>query len=88
MKIGRVSVAVCAVSLGLLALLLFTLWGSAVAWRMGGDVKMSVHGYIAMALAAVFTLLLTGGFLWLAYFSARRGFDAAQGYDADPDRID
>ncbi len=88
MKISRSSIAVSLVSLGLGALLLFSIWGSIVAWRMAGDVKMSVHGYIAMALAAVFTLLFTGGFLWLAYFSARRGFDDVQHDGGELDGID
>ncbi len=79
MKAGRPSAAVWLVSLGLLALLLFSMWGAVAAWRMAGPVKMGMHGYIAMALAAVFTLLFTTGFLWLAYFSARRGYDDAQG---------
>ena len=81
MKLGRPSIAVGLVSFALLAALLFSVWGSMTAWRMAGDVRMSVHGYIAMALAAVFTLLFTAGFLWLAYFSARRGFDDAQDED-------
>ena len=88
MKAGRSTAAVAVVSLALLGLLLFSIWGSAVAWRMAGPVKMSVHGYIAMALAAVFTLLFTAGFLWLAYYSSRRGFDDAAGDDDGPEAVD
>ncbi len=33
-----------------------------------------------MGLAGGFTALLTGGFIWLAFYSARKGYDQDQGY--------
>ena len=49
--------------------------GAAAAWRLAGPVRMSVHGYVAMAIAGSATALLTGGLIWLAFYSARHGYD-------------
>ncbi len=53
-------------------------WGAWASWRLAGDVRMSIHGWIAMGIAGFFTAALTGGFVWLAFYSARRGFDDDQ----------
>ena len=55
-------------------------WGAWASWRLAGDAPMSVHGWIAMTLAGGVTALMTGGFAWLAFYSARRGFDDDQDY--------
>ncbi len=59
----------------LLALALLAVWGLVATWDFAGDVKISVHGYIAMALGVIGTVALAGGLIWLAYYSARNGFD-------------
>lgn len=46
-------------------------------WAGTGDVAMSVHGYIAMAVGAVATLALGGGLMALVFFSSRHGYDDA-----------
>jgi ABC-type transport system involved in cytochrome c biogenesis permease subunit len=54
---------------------------------MAGNSKMSIHGWIAMTLAAVLTLGLGGGLMWLAFYSSRRGYDdAAQSLGEEEDR--
>jgi hypothetical protein len=63
----------------LLALLAFAGWGLSVAWRMSGNVGMSVHGYVALGLGVGFSLLIGGGLMALAFYSSRRGFDDDQG---------
>ena len=68
------------VTVALILLTAFAAWGAWASWRLAGDVRMSVHGYIAMGLAGVFTALLTGGLIWLAFYSARRGYDDDQDY--------
>jgi hypothetical protein len=60
-------------------LVLWAGWGFVASWRLAGPVRMSIHGYIAMAIAAVFTVLLAGGLIWLAFYSARKGYDDRQG---------
>jgi hypothetical protein len=68
--------------LGMVALILvlaaalgFAIWAFVALWKLAGDTSMSVHGWIAMALAGVLTLLIGGGLMWLAFFSARKGYD-------------
>jgi hypothetical protein len=62
----------------LVAFLGFGLWGSTVAWRLAGNSKMSVHGYVALGLGVGFSLLLGFGLMGLAFFSSRRGWDDDQ----------
>jgi hypothetical protein len=59
----------------LVAMLGFCIWGFIAAWKLSGDTPMSVHGYIALGLAGGVTLLLGGGLMWLAFYSSRKGFD-------------
>ena len=64
----------------LLVLVALAAWGAIAAWRLAGDAPMSIHGWIAMSIAGVFTALLTGGLIWLAFYSARKGYDDDQSY--------
>ncbi|MEQ8333898.1 hypothetical protein [Nisaea sp.] len=64
----------------LLALVLFTvlglsLWAVWEIWFGVEDVEMSIHGFIALAVGAFFTLLLGGGLMWLAFYSSKHGYD-------------
>ncbi len=62
-----------------LALVLLSAYGVFVAARLGGYGALSVHGWIAMALAAVLSAGLTFGFVMLAFYSDRSGFDDQDG---------
>ena len=64
----------------LAAMVAFAGWGAWASWRLAGDAPMGVHGWIAMGLAGGGVALLTGGFTWLAFYSARKGFDDDQRY--------
>jgi len=75
MSIKRPSIGVVLGSGFLLALAALAVWGLVSTWNFAGDVTISVHGYIAMALGVGGTLLLTSGLIWLAYYSARKGYD-------------
>ena len=44
-------------------------------WASMGDTVISTHGLIALVIGAVFTLLLGGGLMALAFYSARHGHD-------------
>lgn len=60
------------VLLGFLALsIAFGYW----VWMELGEVEMSHHGWIALTLGAVFTLLVGAGLMALVFFSHRRGYD-------------
>ena len=77
---ARPSKAVMVLMAALVAMVALAGWGAWASWRLAGDAPMSVHGWIAMAVAAVFTALLTGGLMWLAFYSSRRGYDDDQDY--------
>lgn len=59
-------------ALGFVAVL--CLWGVFIAFRQGGA-PIGVHGWIAMGLAVVVGGGVSGGLMWLMFYSARRGFD-------------
>jgi hypothetical protein len=64
-----------ALLVGLAAFLGFVVWAFFRLWAMAGPTHMSIHGWIAMGLAAVFTVGLGGGLMWLAFYSDRKGYD-------------
>lgn len=39
------------------------------------DVEMSIHGYIAMILGIVFSLMIGCGLMALMFYSSRHGYD-------------
>jgi hypothetical protein len=45
------------------------------AWEQLGDVHMSWHGYAAMILGIVFSLLVGCGLMGLLFYSSRHGYD-------------
>ena len=69
------------IGLALLAAFGFVLWALNAMWRLGGDTPLSIHGWIAVALAFTLTGVIGGGLMWLAFYSARHGWDDI---DRDP----
>jgi hypothetical protein len=55
----------------LLAAVLVMLW----AWQEMGEVEISGHGLIALALGAAASLIVGAGLMGLVFFSHRRGYD-------------
>jgi hypothetical protein len=78
MKLPRVSSGLVLLLAALGFLLGLSIWGFTAAWQLGGSTKMSVHGWIAMFLAAGLTLGLGGGLMWLAFYSSNHGYDDDQ----------
>jgi len=63
------------VAVPLFALLAFAIWFAAVAWQhLGGD-EIPVYGYVAIAGGVLFSLLVSGGLMALAFYSSRHGYD-------------
>ncbi len=67
----------------LLILALFTLLAAALAggaylWWSMAEVKIGIHGLIALILGAVFSLALGGGLMALVFYSNRHGHDERQ----------
>jgi len=60
--------------LPLLAILAVALWWAVHAWN-AVDVEMSVHGYIAMILGIIFSLVVGCGLMGLMFYSSRHGYD-------------
>lgn len=54
--------------------LALTFWGVSAMWAELG-MNMTVHGWIAYGLGALFSLLLAGGLFFLTFKSAREGYD-------------
>lgn len=84
-KAGRgagliVALVIAAALAGMLA---YAVWGFQAMWRLGDDVELSVHGWIAMGLAFVLTGALGGGLMWLAFYSARKGYDDEAGKEEE-----
>ena len=78
MRLGRrgIALGIAAALLGATAVVL------GAVRLLSGDRAISIHGYLAMAAAVVGTALLAGGLMWLAFYSARAGWDEI---DRDPD---
>ena len=61
----------------LLALLGLAAWAGYRMWTMLTGVEMTGHGWLAMALGILFSLLVGGGLMALVFYSSRHGYDEA-----------
>lgn len=59
----------------LLALLAIAGMAAATIWSGMADIRLGVHGWIALGLGVFFTLAIGGGLMALVFYSSRRGFD-------------
>lgn len=64
-------------------LLIASILGFWTALNRGVIPHISVHGWIAMSIGVVVSLLLGSGLMWLSFYSSRQGFDDR----ADPGRL-
>lgn len=64
------------------SLLAAALWFTLKDWDGSA---MSVHGWIALGAGSVLSLLLGGGLMALAFYSARKGYDDRIERDHTPD---
>lgn len=58
----------------LIMLVLAGTW-TGYAWNELADVKMTGHGWIALALGIVFSLIVGIGLMGLMFYSSRKGYD-------------
>jgi hypothetical protein len=65
--------------LGGLVLLALCVWGAIASWRSADvanpDSRMTGHGWAALIIAFVMVAVVGGGLMWLAFYSARKGYD-------------
>jgi hypothetical protein len=67
--------------LPLLALLALSAWFAVAAWvHLSGD-AIPLYGYVAIAGGVLFSLLVGGGLMALAFYSSRHGYDDLSGGD-------
>jgi protein-S-isoprenylcysteine O-methyltransferase Ste14 len=69
-KIGQAIVLVI-----LFAMLLFAVVWASMAWSSADGVEMSIHGWIALSLGVVFSLVIGCGLMVLMFYSSRSGYD-------------
>ena len=69
MKLGRGGAYALAAAAAVVCLAAFGVW------VLGRDSGITLHGWIALAVALVGTSVVGGGLMWLAFYSARAGWD-------------
>ena len=73
----------------LLALLAIAAMAAATIWNGMADIRLGLHGWIALGLGVFFTLVIGGGLMALVFYSSRRGYDeSAGGQQERADEID
>jgi hypothetical protein len=60
--------------IALVAILVLAILWAIYAWN-SVDAEMSVHGYVAMILGIIFSLVVGCGLMALVFYSNRRGYD-------------
>jgi hypothetical protein len=53
----------------------FGTWALPRLWRALGPAAIPLNGYIALGLGLATIALVVGGAVWLAFYSARKGYD-------------
>jgi uncharacterized membrane protein len=61
----------------LVVLAAWSLWVGVVGWNLESGVEMSGHGYAAMAIGIIFSLIVGIGLMALVFYSSRKGYDDA-----------
>lgn len=72
-RAGR-GLTIAAAVLGSVAALAGLAWIFAAVWA-GEGVRLGFHGWLAMTIALVGATAVGGGLMWLAFYSARAGWD-------------
>jgi heme/copper-type cytochrome/quinol oxidase subunit 2 len=83
LKIGQ-----AAVLLSLFAMLLFAVIWASMAWTSAEGAEMSIHGWIALTLGVVFSLVIGCGLMILMFYSSRSGYDETASPDFRPKKPD
>ncbi len=75
----------------LLALVVWAGWVGITGWNLESDVEMSGHGYAALIIGVVMSLVVGIALMGLVFYSSRKGYDDAAGQDhlkRHPDDLD
>jgi len=74
-KRGSLSGGQFLVLAALSAILIMTIVWAVTVWTSSNDAPMSTHGWIALGLGTVFSLVIGCGLMALMFFSSRSGHD-------------
>lgn len=77
-QFGRI-LFVALVATALAGVAVYLAWAFKASWALGGTSELTVHGWIALALAGGLTAVVGGGLMALAFWSSRKGFDDRAG---------
>ena len=75
------------VIVGLLALLGVTVGWAIWGWQQTAGTAMGFHGWLAMILGVVFTVVVGCGLMGLMFYSSRYGYDERATNLSDKDRM-
>ena len=64
----------------LLALVIWAGWVGITGWNLESDVQLDVHGYTAMIIGIVGSLVVGIALMALVFYSSRKGYDDAAGH--------
>lgn len=67
----------------LLGLVVWAGWVGITGWNLDSDVQMSGHGYAAMTIGIVMSLVVGIALMALVFYSSRKGYDDAANHNAE-----
>ena len=67
----------------LLALVIWAGWVGITGWNLESDVQMDVHGYTAMIIGIVGSLVVGIALMALVFYSSRKGYDDAASHNSE-----
>ncbi|MDB5617407.1 hypothetical protein [Tardiphaga sp.] len=73
--------------LALFTMLVFAVVWASMAWSSAEGVEMSIHGWIALTLGVVFSLVIGCGLMFLMFYSSRSGYDETASPDFRPKKL-
>lgn len=75
MEKPKINIGNLAAMSALLVMLIFAVIWASMAWTAGASTPMSGHGWAALTLGVVFSLVIGCGLMALMFYSARSGHD-------------
>lgn len=67
----------------LVGLAIWAGWVGITGWNLESDVQMDVHGYVAMTIGIVASLVVGIALMVLVFYSSRMGYDDAAGHNSE-----
>jgi len=58
-------------------------WVGLTGWNLEGDVQMDGHGYAALTIGVVASMVVGIALMGLVFYSSRKGYDEAAGHNSE-----